>query len=137
MPFSAEKLIKFVTTVVVKVDQPQLCYSNISKGAIEKKSNVCKQISEVAQQNLRSLHRRWNIISAGTAPTPTPFSFAPKEASAKPKTIAEKASTVLENITSSATKPSTTEGRFPPGGIFRAEWYFLLSLNPNSPPIGL
>ena len=52
MSFSAEKLIKFVTTVVVKVAQPQLCYSNPSKGTIEKKSNVCKEISEVAQKIL-------------------------------------------------------------------------------------
>ena len=52
MSFSAEKLIEFVTTVVVKVAQPQLCYSNLCKGAIEEKSNVCKEISEVAQKIL-------------------------------------------------------------------------------------
>ena len=43
MSFSAKKLIQFATTVVVKVAQPQLCYSNLSKGAREKKSNVCKK----------------------------------------------------------------------------------------------
>ena len=112
MSFSAEKLIEFVTTVVVKTAQPQLCYSNLSKGAIEKKSNVCKEISEVAQKILgvdikgETLFKA--IPSVGTAPAPTPFSFTPKEASAKPKTSAPNASTVLENIKSSTTKPSNT-----------------------------
>ena len=49
--FLAQKLTEFVTTVAVKVAQPQLCYSNLSKRAIEKKSNVCKEISEVAQKS--------------------------------------------------------------------------------------
>ena len=49
------------------------------------------------------------IPSVGTAPTPTPFSFAPKEASAKLKTSAPKASAVLENIKPSTTKPSNTK----------------------------
>ena len=48
MSFSEEKRTEFVTTVVVKVTQPQLCCSNLSKGAIVKKSNVCNEISEVA-----------------------------------------------------------------------------------------
>ena len=43
---------EFVTTVVVKAAQRQLCYSNLVKGAIEKKSNVRKEISEVAQKIL-------------------------------------------------------------------------------------
>ena len=30
-----------------------------------------------------------------------------------------------------------TQGRFPLGGIFRAEWYFLLSFDAHSPLIGL
>ena len=30
-----------------------------------------------------------------------------------------------------------SKGRFPLGGIFRAEWYFLLSFDAHSPPIGL
>ena len=94
IPFSAEILIEFVITVVVKVAQPQLCYSNLSKGAIEKKSNVCKEISEVAQKTLgvdiecETLFKA--IPSVGTAPAPTPFSFTRKEASAKPKTSVPK-----------------------------------------------
>ena len=83
MSFSAEELSEFVTIVVVRVAQPQLCYSNLSKGAIEKKSNVRKEISDVAFQA---------IPSVGTVPALTPFSFTPKEAPAKPKTSAPKAS---------------------------------------------
>ena len=72
MSFSAEKLTEFVTTVVVKVAHPQLCYSNLSKGVIEKKSNVCKEISEVTQKILEvdieggTLFK--GIPSVGTAP---------------------------------------------------------------------
>ena len=112
MSFSAEKLIEFITTMVVKVAQPQLCYSNLSKGSIEKKSYVCKEISEVAQKMLgvdikgETLFKA--IPSVGTAPAPTPFSFTPKEAYAKPKTSAPKASSVLKNIKPSTTKPSNT-----------------------------
>ena len=50
MSFSAEKLVKFVTTVVVQAVYPQLCYLNLSQGVIEKKLNVSKQILEVAQK---------------------------------------------------------------------------------------
>ena len=32
---------------------------------------------------------------------------------------------------------SITKGRFPLGGIFRVEWYFLLSFDAHSLPIGL
>ena len=87
--------------MVVKVAQAQLCYSNLSKGTIEKKSNVCNGISEVAQKILgvdiegEILFKA--ISSVDTAPAPTPFSFTPKEASAKPKTSATKASTVLSH----------------------------------------
>ena len=41
--------------------------------------------------------------------TSTPFSFAPKEAFAKPKTSDPKASMVLENVKPSATKSSATK----------------------------
>ena len=115
MSFSAQKLIEFVTTVVVKVAQPQLCYSNLSKGTTEKKSNVCKEISEVAQKILGVDIKGETLFKAmpslGTAPAPTPFSFTPKEVSPKPKTSAPKASTVLENIKPSTTKPSNTSAK--------------------------
>ena len=56
MSFSAEELIEFLTTVVVKVAQPQLCYSNVSKGAIEKKSNVCKELKLIYLNNDEYTH---------------------------------------------------------------------------------
>ena len=100
-----------VTTVIVQAAHPQLCYSNLSKGAVKKKSNVCKQISEVAQKTLGvdiSGEKLIDVIpSIGVAPTQTPFSFAPKETSAKSKTSATKASTVLENVKPSTTKTET------------------------------
>ena len=40
MSFSAEKLIDLVTTTVVKVAQPQLCYSNLAKEP-QKRSQMC------------------------------------------------------------------------------------------------
>ena len=56
MSFSAEELTEFVTTVAVKVAQPQLCYSNLSKGAMEKKSNVCKELKPICLNNDEYTH---------------------------------------------------------------------------------
>ena len=115
-PFSFETCAKSkisapkVSTVAVQVAHPQLCHSNLGKGAIEKKSNVCKQISEVVQKILVVDIAGGKVFEAipsvDTAPAPTPFSF---ETCAKSKTSAPKASTVLENFKPSSTKQLTNK----------------------------
>ena len=50
--FSADQLIKFVANVVIQVAQPQDCYANPSQDAIDKKSSLCRRVSEAAKNHL-------------------------------------------------------------------------------------
>ena len=49
--FSAHQLIKFVANVVIQVAQPQVCYANPTQDAIDKKSSLCRRISEAAKNH--------------------------------------------------------------------------------------
>ena len=50
--FSADQLIKFVATVAIQIAQPQVCYSNAPKDAVDRKSSLCRQVSEAAKSQL-------------------------------------------------------------------------------------
>ena len=50
--FSAEQLIKFVANVAIQVAQPQVCYANPNQDAIDKKSSLCRKVSEAAKNHL-------------------------------------------------------------------------------------
>ena len=50
--FSAEQLVKFVANVAIQVAQPQACYINSSQDAIDKKSSMCRRVSEAAKTHL-------------------------------------------------------------------------------------
>ena len=50
--FLAEQLVEFVATVAIQVAQPQVCYTNPSQDAIEKKSSLCDRVSEVAKNHV-------------------------------------------------------------------------------------
>ena len=50
--FLADQLVKFVANVVIQVAQPQVCYANLSEGAIDKKSSLCHRVSEAAKNHL-------------------------------------------------------------------------------------
>ena len=50
--FSVEQLIKFVANVAIPVAQPQVCHANPNKDAIDKKSSLCRRVSEVAKNHL-------------------------------------------------------------------------------------
>ena len=50
--FSAEQLIKFVANVAIQVAQPQVCYANPNQDAIDKKSSLCRRVSEAAKNHL-------------------------------------------------------------------------------------
>ena len=44
--FSADQLIKFEATVPIQINQPQVCYSNAPKDTVDKKSSLCRRVSE-------------------------------------------------------------------------------------------
>ena len=50
--FSAEQLVKFVANVAIQVAQRQVCYINSSQDAIDKKSSMCRRVSEAAKTHL-------------------------------------------------------------------------------------
>ena len=53
--FVANKaFVKFVANVVIQVAQPQVCYANPTKDAIDKKSGLCRGVSEAAKTHLGS-----------------------------------------------------------------------------------
>ena len=50
--FSAEQLVKFVANMASQVAQPQVCYINSPQHAIDKKSSMCRRVSEAAKTHL-------------------------------------------------------------------------------------
>ena len=54
--FSADQLVKFVANVVIQVAQPQVCYVNPTQDAIDKKSSLCRRVSEAAKTHLGPVH---------------------------------------------------------------------------------
>ena len=50
--FTANQLIKFVAIVAIQVAQPQVCYANAPKEAVDKKSSPCRRVSEAAKSEL-------------------------------------------------------------------------------------
>ena len=50
--FSAGQLVKFVANVVIQVAQPQVCCANPTQDAIDKKSSLCRRVSEAAKNHL-------------------------------------------------------------------------------------
>ena len=50
--FSTEQLAKFVANVAIQVAQSQVCLANPTQGAIDKKSSLCRRVSEAAKNHL-------------------------------------------------------------------------------------
>ena len=50
--FTADQLVKFVATVAIHVAQPQVCYATAPKDAVDKKSSLCRHVSEAAKSQL-------------------------------------------------------------------------------------
>ena len=50
--FTADQLVKFVATVAIQIAQPQVCYTTAPKDAVNKKSNLCRRVSEAANSQL-------------------------------------------------------------------------------------
>ena len=50
--FTADQLVKFVATVAIQITQPQVCYTTAPKDAVDKKSSLCRRVSEAAKSQL-------------------------------------------------------------------------------------
>ena len=50
--FTADQLVKFVATVAIQIAQPQVCHTTAPKDAVDKKSNLCRRVSEAAKSQL-------------------------------------------------------------------------------------
>ena len=49
---SAEQLVKLVANVAIQDAQPHVCYINSSQDAVDKKSSMCRRVSEAAKNHL-------------------------------------------------------------------------------------
>ena len=50
--FTAKQLVKFVANVAIQGTQPQVRYVNSPQDAIDKKSSMCRRVSEAAKTHL-------------------------------------------------------------------------------------
>ena len=50
--FTADQLVQFVATVAIQIAQPQVCYTTAPKDAVDKKSSLCRRVSEAAKSQL-------------------------------------------------------------------------------------
>ena len=50
--FTADQLVKFVATVAIQIAQPQVCYTTAPKDAVDKKSSLCRRVSEATKSQL-------------------------------------------------------------------------------------
>ena len=105
--FTADQLVKFVATMAIQIPQPQICYSNAPKDAVDKKSNLCRRVSEAVKSQLGisipgstlfdsiGSSVRAPVLPASKIPVaiPEPFRFS---ASTKPSAI--KPSTILNSL---------------------------------------
>ena len=52
LTFTADQLVKFVATVAIQFAQPQVCYITVPKDPGDKKSSLCRHVSEAAKSQL-------------------------------------------------------------------------------------
>ena len=50
--FTADQLVKFVAIIAIQIAQPQVCYTNAPKDVVDKKSSLCRRVSEAAKSQL-------------------------------------------------------------------------------------
>ena len=113
---SAEQLVKFVANVAIQVAQPQVCYINSPQDAIDKKSSMCRRVSEAAKTHLGVDIPGSSLFDAiGHLRPPAPYAPKPKTYLTKSEaplkftssTKVTKPSAILERL-SATNKPSKT-----------------------------
>ena len=99
--FSAEQLVKFVANVTIQVAQPHVCYINSSYDAIDRKSSMCRRVSETAKTHLGLYIAGSSMFDAiGHLRPPAP-------SDPKPKTFLTKSEATFKFTSSTkVTKPS-------------------------------
>ena len=50
--FTADQLVKFVATLAIQIAQPLVCYTTAPKDEVDKKSSLCRRVSEEAKSQL-------------------------------------------------------------------------------------
>ena len=104
--FTADQLVKFVATGAIQIAQPQVCYTTAPKDAADKKSSLCRRVSEAAKSQLGisiSRNALFDAIGCIRAPVfpaskipvvrPEPFRFS--VSNTKPPTILKSHSPLL------------------------------------------
>ena len=104
--FTADQLVKFVATVGIQIAQSQVCYTNAPKDAVDKKSSLCRRVSEADKSqpgisiSENTLFDAIGCIRAPVLPAskipvviPEPFRI-----SASTKPLATKPSTILNSL---------------------------------------
>ena len=85
--FSAEQLVKFIANVAIQVAQPQICYANPTQDANDKKSSLCRRVSEAAKNILGVTITGISLSDAiGQLRPPAPSAYKPKTSLAKGET---------------------------------------------------
>ena len=95
---TADQVVKFVAIVAIQIAQTQVCYTTAPKDAVDKKSSLCRRVSEAAKSQLEisiSGNILFNEIRCIRAPVlpaskipvvrPEPFRFS--VSNTKPPTI--------------------------------------------------
>ena len=112
--FSDDQLIKFIANVAIQVAQPQVCYANPTQDAVDKKSSLCRRVSEAAKNHsgvdingislldaIGQLHP--SVLSARKPKTSfakgeTPFKFTSSTKVIKPSAILKSLSPLAQLI---------------------------------------
>ena len=107
--FSAKQLVKFVANMAIQVTQRQVCHINSPQDAIDKKSSMCRRVSEAAKTHLGVDITGSSLFDAiGHLRRPAPS--APK-----PKTFLTKSEAPFKFTSSTkVTKPSAILKTFSP-----------------------
>ena len=69
--FTADQLVKFVANVAIEIAQPQVCYITAPKDAVDRKSSLCRRVSEADKSQLGisiSGNKLFNAIGSICAP---------------------------------------------------------------------
>ena len=75
--FTAEQIVSLVTNVVIQIAQPQLCTKSLPEKQVQAKSDLSKQMAEIAKKclgvNIQGKDVFESIIPRPAPPPPAPF----------------------------------------------------------------
>ena len=109
--FSAEELVKFVVNVAIPIAHPQVFYTNSTQDAIDKKSSMCRRVSEATKTHFNVDISGNSLFDAiGHLRPPAPSAPPPK-----PKTLRTKSEAPFKfTLSTKVIKPSAILKTFSP-----------------------